>query len=77
MGSCIALNVLFLRGSRKFCQCGSNSTLTTLSIADEGRKDPNNTKDVQSLVCQQKANKMAFCWQADNGPKLNAHMAAL
>ena len=41
--------LLQLRGFRKFCQRGSNSTLMApflllLILADEGREDPNTTK---------------------------------
>ena len=38
-----------MRGSRKFCQRGSNSTLTIFILVDEGREDPITTKSRPTL----------------------------
>ena len=43
MYKCVAfyLPSKIMRGYRKFCQRGSNSTLTSFFLVDEGRDDPN------------------------------------
>ena len=55
----------YMRGSRKFCQCGL--TMTTFTLVDEGREDPNITKRGPSSACQRTAIEMAFHWRADDG----------
>ena len=44
---------------------------------DEGRKDQNTTFNRPSSTRQQNAIYMAFRWQADDGPALNAGLVAL
>ena len=61
----------YMRGSRKFCQRWSNITF------DKGKEDPNSTKSGPSSARQQYAIKMAFHWRANDGPTLNAVLAAL
>ena len=46
-------------------------------MVDQGRDDPNITKSGPSLVRQRNAIDMAFRWRADDGPTLNADLAAL
>ena len=46
-------------------------------VFDERREDPNSTKSRPSSARQQNAILMAFGWQADDGPTLNAVMVAL
>ena len=46
-------------------------------LVDEGRKDPNTTICGQSSSHQRNTILMAFCWRADDGPTLNAGLAAL
>ena len=57
-----------MRGSRKFCQMGSNSDSYFFGEGgvDEGRKDPNTTISGTS-----------FRWRALDGPTLNAGLVAL
>ena len=64
----------FMRGSRKFCQMGSNFDNV---FYDVGREDPNSTISGPSLARQRNAIKMAFRWRADDGPTLNAGLVAL
>ena len=52
-----------MRGSRKVCQRGSNFDNFFLD-------DP-------SKYHYKRAIEMAFCWRADNGPKVNADLVAL
>ena len=63
-----------MRGSRKFRQRGSNFDIF---LVDEGRKDPNTTISGQLSSHQRNTILMAFCWRADDGPTLNAGLAAL
>ena len=46
-------------------------------LVDEGIEDINITINGPSSAHQQNAIEMAFCWWADNGPKLNAGLVAL
>ena len=62
-----------IRGSRKFCQRGSNfDKFFFLLLVDEGREYPNTTISGPSLARQRNAIEMAFRWRADDGPTLNA-----
>ena len=60
-----------MRGSRKFPRGGP-----TFSLVDERSDDPNTTKSGPSSTHLQNAIKMEFCWRADDGPTLNAGLAA-
>ena len=64
-----------MRGSRKFCQMGSN--FDNFLLVDEGREDPNTTISGPSSASQRNAIYMAFGWQADDGTTLNAGLVAL
>ena len=74
-------NCINMRGSRKFCQRGSNFDnvflFFFLHVIDEGREDPNTTISGPSSARQRNAIKMAFHWRADDGPTLNAGLVAL
>ena len=73
-------NCINMRGSRKFCQRGSNFDnvfLFFLHVIDEGREDPITTISGLSSARQRNAIKMAFHWRADDGPTLNAGLVAL
>ena len=59
-----------MRGSRKFCQRGP-------IFFEMGKEDPNSTKSGPSSAHQRNAIKMAFRWRVDDGPTLNAGLAAL
>ena len=59
-----------MRGSRKFCQRGSN--YDKFFLVNEGREDPNTTNSGPSSARQQNAIKMAFRWRTDDGPTFNA-----
>ena len=65
-----------MRGSRKFCQRGSNF-YNVFFWFDVGRKDPHTTIRGPSTARQRNAIEMAFCWRADDGPILNAGLVAL
>ena len=65
-----------MRGSRKFCQSGSNFD-NVFFLVDEGREDPNTTISGPSLARQRNAIYMAFRWQADDGPTFNAGLVSL
>ena len=65
-----------MRGSRKFCQRGSNID-NLFFLFDEGRNDKNTTISGPSSARQRNAIKMAFRWRADDGPTLNAGLVAL
>ena len=56
-----------MRGSRKFCQRGSNFDNVVLFCVDEGREDPSTTISYTT---------MTFRWRADDGPTLNAGLVA-
>ena len=60
-----------MRGSRKFCQMGSNFD-NFFFVVDEGREDPSIPISGPSSARQQNAFKVAFCWCADDGSTLNA-----
>ena len=64
-----------MRGSRKFCQRGSN--FEAFFLVDEGREDPNTTKSGPPLARQRNAIEIAFHWRVDDGPTLNASLIAL
>ena len=56
---------LAMRGSRKFCQNGSNSDVFFVCFfSDEGTEDQNTTKSGPLSAGQQNAIKMAFLWRA-------------
>ena len=59
-----------MRGSRKFCQRGSNFNF--FLFFDEGRNDSNTTISGPSTARQRNAIQMVFRWRADGGPILNA-----
>ena len=63
-----------MRGSRKFCQMGSNFDI--FFVVDEGWEDPNTTLCGSSSTRQRNAIEMAFRWRADDGPTLNAGLVA-
>ena len=67
-----------MRGSRKFCQRGSNFNNVFVRFFyiffDEGRKDPNKTISGPSLALQRNAILMAFRWRADYDQTLNADL---
>ena len=68
-----------MRGSRKFCQRGSNCNnvfFLSFFIFDEGRKDPSNTISGPSLARQRNAILMVCRWRANYGPTLNADSLA-
>ena len=64
-----------MRGSRKFCQRGSN--FDNGFFADKGKEGSNTTISRPSSARQQNAIKMAFHWSADDGPKLNLGLVDL
>ena len=52
-------------------------TLTTSFLVDEWREDPSTTISGPSSARQRNAiHLMEFCWHADDGPTLNAGLAA-
>ena len=56
---------VIMRGSRKYCQRGSNSN--NFFLVDEGREDPNSAKSGPSSARQRNGIEMAFRWWADDG----------
>ena len=52
-------------------------TLAVLFVFDEFREDPNTNISGPSSAQLQNAILMAFRWRADDGPTLNAGLAAL
>ena len=64
----------YIRGSRKFCQRGTNNTDTFLFYYFSSRWDG---ERIESSVRQRNAIEMAFRWRADNGQSLNAGLVAL
>ena len=64
-----------MRGSRKFCQRGSNTDFFMLLMG--WKEDRNATKSGQSSARQRNATEMAFCWRTDIGPPLNGGLVAL
>ena len=65
-----------MRGSRKFCQRGSNSD-NVFILVNEGRVDPKYHLKRAILGPPAKRHLMAFRWRADDGPTLNSGMVAL
>ena len=65
----------FMRGSRKFCQRGSN--FDNIFLIDEGREDLNTTISRPSSARQENAVLMVFHWLTDDGPTLNDGLVAL
>ena len=71
--------IIFMRGSRKFYQRGSkfDNVFFFFFFVVEWRKDQNTTISGPSSARQGKAIELAFLWRADDGPTLNAGLAAL
>ena len=69
------MNKTFIRGSRKFCQRGSN--FDNFFLFDEGKNDTNTTFSGPSTTRQRNAILMAFRWRADDGTTLNAGLVIL
>ena len=59
-----------MRGSRKFCERGSNFD-NVVFLFNEGREDPDTTISGPLSACQRNAMQMEFRWRADDDPKLN------
>ena len=87
-GLTLILSTLVMKGSRKFCQRGSNfDNVFFPFLVDRGWgggggggvKDPNTTISGPSSARQRKAIKkcFAFCWRAYHGPTFNAGLVAL
>ena len=66
------LQSVHMRGSRKFCQRGSNTDQVFFLVDGMERMESGLTS-----VSQQNAIEMAFRWRADNGPPMNAGLVAL
>ena len=67
-----------LRGSRKFCQRGSNTDVFFLYYLVEGiERGSNCTHSWPSSACQRNDIEMVFRWRADSGPPLNTGLVAL
>ena len=62
-----------MRGSRKFCERGSN--FDSDFLVDEGREDPNTAISWSTWARQR--NVMTFRWRADDSPTMNADLVAL
>ena len=61
---------IIMRGSRKFCQSGSNFDNIFSPV---GREDPNKYHYKRAIIGPPvKRHLMAFRWRADDGPSLNA-----
>ena len=74
------VTILHIRKCEESCaypECFVRGGPTDVFLVDEGRKDPNTTKSGPSLARKQNAIKMAFRWQAGDGPRLNAGLVAL
>ena len=68
--------IINIPGSRKFCQRGSDFDMFFFFL--EWRDDPSKYHYKQVIIgLQANAILMAFCWRADNGPKLDAELVAL
>ena len=63
-----------MRGSRKFCQRGSQ---LDIFLADERREDRNASISGPSLAHKRNNISMVFRWCDDDGPTLNAGLLAL
>ena len=69
-----------MRGSRKFCQRGSNidnGFCCFFFLVDEGRDDPNIIISGPSSASQRNAILVAFRCRADDDPKLNTDLVTL
>ena len=64
-----------MRGSRKFYQRGSKFDL--FGLVGGGIEEPNIAINGPSTAHKRNAIEMAFRWQADDGPTLNAGLVAL
>ena len=70
------LSVLYskdIRGSKKFCQRGSN--FDKVLLVEEGREDPNTT--ISGPPAKRYLNGMAFRWRVIDDPTLNADLVVL
>ena len=74
-----------MRGSRIFCQSGSNFDnglffflffFCCFFLVDEWWEGPNTSINGPSSASQRNAIKMAFRWRADDDPTLNAGSVA-
>ena len=66
-----------MRGSRQFCQRGSNcDNIFSFFLVDEERKNPNTTLSGRSSARQRNAIEMAFRWRAYNDPTSNSGLVA-
>ena len=67
-----------MRGSKNFCQRGSNfDNVFCCFLVDERRDDQNTTKSGPSSARQRNAIYIAFCWRPDDGLTLNSGLVAL
>ena len=72
--------VYVMRGSRKFCQRGSNYDKVFFSFmrgGGVGGEDPNTTISGSSTARLRNAIYMVFRWRPDNSPTSNAGLVAL
>ena len=65
-----------MRGSRKFCQRGSNS-YNVFILVNEGKVDPKYHLKRAIIGRPAKGHLMAFRWSAGDGPTLNTGLVAL
>ena len=66
---------LYMRGSRKFYQRGSNFDVFCLFF--DGRREDSSTNKSGLLSSRQRNTiEMAFPWRADDGPTLNVGLVA-
>ena len=67
-----------MRGSKNFCQRGSNfDNVFCCFLVDERRDDQNTTKSGPLSARQRNAIYMAFCWRPDDGLTLKSGLVAL
>ena len=59
----VRLFTIHMRGSRKYCQRGSNSDKEFFEWSEAP-----STQSGQLSACQRNAIEMTFRWRADNGP---------
>ena len=71
------IDILFMRGSREFCQRGPVQLCNTDIFFKAGREDPNYTKSGPTSARQRNAISMAFRWRTDYCPPLNDGFIAL
>ena len=71
--------IFVMRGSRQFCQRGSNYDNVVFSFVHERRRGERiQFHNMPAIIDPPaKRHKMAFRWRADNDPTLNAGYAAL